>query len=211
MENFQFIPTLHIIWIFCIVSGHFPKYPEILQQIMSLLQKLSGFAKTFRSALLTRWRGFSDSGQTIQNRTTQYSQLRPRYAQCMIQTATSSSICPPTPGSPSAQFCTEHKLPFLHTAAGKHSVCNLTRIKYPRRWCPRPRLQLAGSTLPHALEPASTCTTCTNLSLQGTLAWTSFKLWRTLEHYLGVFKSKSTSKSKSQGSYIYTKTCNYKL
>ena len=62
MENFQFIPTLHIIWIFCIVSGHFPKYLEILQQIMSLLQKLSGFAKTFRSALLTRWRGFSDSG-----------------------------------------------------------------------------------------------------------------------------------------------------
>ena len=62
METFQFIPTLfrssgnfpvhpdtlHIIWIFCIVSGHFPKYPEILQQIMSLLQKLSGFAKTFR-------------------------------------------------------------------------------------------------------------------------------------------------------------------
>ena len=63
MENFQFIPTLHIIWIFCIVSGHFPKYPEILQQIMSLLQKLSGFAKTFRSALLTRWRGFSDSAR----------------------------------------------------------------------------------------------------------------------------------------------------
>ena len=68
METFQFIPTLfrspgnfpvhpdtlHIIWIFCIVSGHFPKYPEILQQIMSLLQKLSRFAKTFQSALLTR-------------------------------------------------------------------------------------------------------------------------------------------------------------
>ena len=32
--------------------------------------------------------------QTTQNRTTQYSQLRPRYAQCMIHTATSSSICP---------------------------------------------------------------------------------------------------------------------
>ena len=75
METFQFIPTLfrspwnfpvhpdtlHIIWIFFIVSGHFPKYPEILQQIISLLQKLSGFTKTFRSALLTRWRGFSDS------------------------------------------------------------------------------------------------------------------------------------------------------
>ena len=106
--------------------------------------------------------------QTIQNRTTQYIQLRvrPRYAQCMIQTATSSSICPPTPGSPSAQFCTEHKLPFLHTAAGQHSVCNVTRSKYPRRWCPRPRLQLAGSTLPHALEPASTCTICTYLRLQ---------------------------------------------
>ena len=42
MENFQFIPTLHIIWIFCIVSEHFPKYPEILQQIMSLMQKFSG-------------------------------------------------------------------------------------------------------------------------------------------------------------------------
>ena len=28
---------------------------------MSLLQKLSGFAKTFRSALLTGWRGFCDS------------------------------------------------------------------------------------------------------------------------------------------------------
>ena len=65
MENFQFIPTLHIIWIFCILSGHFPKYPEILQQIMSLLQKLSGFAKTFRSALLTRWRGFSDSALPV--------------------------------------------------------------------------------------------------------------------------------------------------
>ena len=110
---------------------------------------------------------------------------------------------PPTPCSPSAQFCTEHKLPLLHTAARQHSVCNVTRSKYSRRWCPRPRLQLAGSTLPYALEPASTCTTCTNLSLQGTLAWTSFKLWRTLEHYLGVFKSKSTSKSKSQGSYIH--------
>ena len=32
--------------------------------------------------------------QTTQNRTTHYSQLRPRYAQCRIQTATSSSICP---------------------------------------------------------------------------------------------------------------------
>ena len=29
---------------------------------MNLSQKLSGFAKTFRSALLTRWRVFSDSG-----------------------------------------------------------------------------------------------------------------------------------------------------
>ena len=26
MENFQIILTLHIIWIFCIVSGHFPKF-----------------------------------------------------------------------------------------------------------------------------------------------------------------------------------------
>ena len=48
-------------WIICIVSRHFPKYPEIIQPIMSLLQKLSEFAKTFRSALLTRWRVFSDS------------------------------------------------------------------------------------------------------------------------------------------------------
>ena len=49
------------IWIFCVASGHFPNYLEILQPIMSMLQKLSGFAKTFRSALLTRWRVFSDS------------------------------------------------------------------------------------------------------------------------------------------------------
>ena len=52
---------LYMYCIFCIISGHLPKYPEILQPIMSLLQKLSGFAKTFRSALLTRWQGFSDS------------------------------------------------------------------------------------------------------------------------------------------------------
>ena len=39
----------------------FPNYPEIHQPIMNMAQKLSGFAKTFRSALLTRWRGFSDS------------------------------------------------------------------------------------------------------------------------------------------------------
>ena len=56
--NFPVHPdTLHIIWIFCIA-----KYPDILQPIMNLSQKLSGFAKTFRSALLTRWRGFCDSG-----------------------------------------------------------------------------------------------------------------------------------------------------
>ena len=81
LETFQFIPTLfrsswnfpvhlytlYIIWIFCIVSGHFPKYPEILQPIMSFLQKLSGFAKTFRSALLTCWRGFSDSAPPTTN------------------------------------------------------------------------------------------------------------------------------------------------
>ena len=56
LETLQFIPSLfrssgnfpvhlytsYIIWIFCIVSGHFPKYPEILQPIMSFLQKLSG-------------------------------------------------------------------------------------------------------------------------------------------------------------------------
>ena len=76
---------------------------------------------------------------------------------------------PPTPGSPSPQFCTEHKLHFLHTAAGQHSVCNVTRSKYSQRWCPRPRPQLDGSTLPRALEPAVMCTTCANLSLQGTL------------------------------------------
>ena len=29
------------------------------------VEKLSGFAKTFQSALLTRWRGFSDSGQLL--------------------------------------------------------------------------------------------------------------------------------------------------
>ena len=50
------------IWIFCVASGHFPNYPEILQRIMNMTQKLSRFAKTFRSALLTRLRGFSDSG-----------------------------------------------------------------------------------------------------------------------------------------------------
>ena len=42
--NFPVHPdTLHIIWIFCIA-----KYPEIIQPIMNLSQKLSGFAKTFR-------------------------------------------------------------------------------------------------------------------------------------------------------------------
>ena len=34
---------------------------QILLPIMSLLQKLSGFAKTFQSALLTRWQHFCDS------------------------------------------------------------------------------------------------------------------------------------------------------
>ena len=52
------LDTLHVTWIFCIVSGPFPNYPEILQLKMSLLQKLSAFAKTFRSALLTRWMVF---------------------------------------------------------------------------------------------------------------------------------------------------------
>ena len=49
MDFLDYLDTLHIIWIFCIA-----KYPEILQPIMNLSQKLSGFAKTFRSALLTR-------------------------------------------------------------------------------------------------------------------------------------------------------------
>ena len=53
--------TFRVMWIFCIASGHLPIYPEILHPIMNRLQKLSGFAKTFRSALLTRWRVFSDS------------------------------------------------------------------------------------------------------------------------------------------------------
>ena len=38
------------------------KYPEILQPIMNLSQKLSRYPKTFRLALLTSWRVFSDSG-----------------------------------------------------------------------------------------------------------------------------------------------------
>ena len=55
--NFPVHPdTLHNIWIFCTA-----KYPEIPQPIMNLSQKLSGFEKTFWSALLTRWRGFCDS------------------------------------------------------------------------------------------------------------------------------------------------------
>ena len=59
--NFPVHPdTLHIIWIFCNA-----KYPETLQAIMNLSQKLSGFVKTFRSALLTRWRGFCDSVHPI--------------------------------------------------------------------------------------------------------------------------------------------------
>ena len=68
LESFQMNRTHFIdypdtfIWIFCVASGHFPNYLEILQPIMSMLQKLSGFTKTFRSALLTRWQGFSDSG-----------------------------------------------------------------------------------------------------------------------------------------------------
>ena len=33
--------------------------------MMNLSQKLSGFAKTFQSALLTRWRGFCDSVYSI--------------------------------------------------------------------------------------------------------------------------------------------------
>ena len=54
-DTFQIIKTLcNIIWIFCIASGRFPNYLEILQPIMSMPQKLSGLAKTFRPALLTR-------------------------------------------------------------------------------------------------------------------------------------------------------------
>ena len=34
---------------------------------MSLLQKLSGFAKTFQSALLTHWRGFSNSASGLED------------------------------------------------------------------------------------------------------------------------------------------------
>ena len=61
--NFPVHPdTLHIIWIFCIA-----KYPEILQPVMSLSQKLSGFAKTFQSALLTHWRGFSNSASGLED------------------------------------------------------------------------------------------------------------------------------------------------
>ena len=36
------------IWVFCVAFGHFPNYPEILQPIINLLQKLSELAKTFR-------------------------------------------------------------------------------------------------------------------------------------------------------------------
>ena len=51
-DTFQIIWTPCILSAFCIASGHFSNDLEILQPIMS--QKLSGFAKTFRSALLTR-------------------------------------------------------------------------------------------------------------------------------------------------------------
>ena len=56
-ETSQFIRTL------CISSGYFvlQSIRKFFSQLMNLSQKLSGFAKTFRSALLTRWRGFCDS------------------------------------------------------------------------------------------------------------------------------------------------------
>ena len=54
------LDTLHIIWILCIASGHFSNYPEILQPIINLSQKLSGFAKFFRVAMLLCHPGFSD-------------------------------------------------------------------------------------------------------------------------------------------------------
>ena len=66
METFQFIPTLFG------SSGHFAYYLDILYSIRTF-SKISGnssannelFAKTFRSALLTRWRGFSDSAVRV--------------------------------------------------------------------------------------------------------------------------------------------------
>ena len=59
LDTFQIIQTLfrssrpfpnhpdilRIICFFCIASGHFPNYPEILLSIMTMSQKLSGFAK----------------------------------------------------------------------------------------------------------------------------------------------------------------------
>ena len=53
LDTFRLIRTLCIlsICILCIASGHFPSCPEILQPIMNLSQKLSGFAKTFLVSL----------------------------------------------------------------------------------------------------------------------------------------------------------------
>ena len=48
----EFPDTLHFIWIFFVASRHFPNYPKILQP--TCRKKLSGFVKTFWSALLTR-------------------------------------------------------------------------------------------------------------------------------------------------------------
>ena len=51
------LDTLHNIWIFCITPGHFQNCLEI-EPMMNMSQQLSRFAKTFRSALLMRWRFF---------------------------------------------------------------------------------------------------------------------------------------------------------
>ena len=53
------------VWILVIASRHFSNYPEILQPIMNLSQKLSGFAKTFRVAMLPCYPGFCASAIII--------------------------------------------------------------------------------------------------------------------------------------------------
>ena len=66
--NFPVQPdTLHITWIIlCEASGHFPSYPEIFQPMLNLSQKLSGFAKTFRVAMLPCYPGFWASARSTQ-------------------------------------------------------------------------------------------------------------------------------------------------
>ena len=65
METFKFIPTLfrssgnfpvhpdtlHIIWIFCIVSGHFPKCPEILHLVAKTFRIRKNFPVSIADAL----------------------------------------------------------------------------------------------------------------------------------------------------------------